>query len=84
MDNYKFIGFTAAILTTLSFLPQAIKTIKTRNTKDLSLTMYSIFSIGVMLWFIYGIFINDLPVIIANAVTLVFALVILLYKIKYK
>ncbi len=78
------IGFLAAIFTTSSFLPQAIKTIRTKNTKDLSLFMYLIFSAGVTLWLVYGIVISDYPVIIANAVTLVFALIILGYKVKYK
>lgn len=78
------IGFIAAIFTTSAFLPQALKTIKSKNTKDISLAMYLIFSIGVLLWLIYGIIINDLPVIIANAITLVFAIIILIYKIRYK
>jgi MtN3 and saliva related transmembrane protein len=84
MIDYKVLGFLAAIFTTSSFLPQAIKTIKTKNTQGISLFMYAIFSLGVLLWLIYGFVINDLPVIIANAITLVFAIVILIYKIKYK
>lgn len=84
MLNFKILGFLAALFTTSAFIPQAIKTIKTKNTKDLSLVMYLIFSLGVFLWLIYGIKINDLPVIIANGTTLVFAIIILVYKIKYK
>lgn len=84
MNVTSLVGFTAALFTTSSFLPQAIKTIRTKNTKDLSLVMYIIFSAGVALWLIYGIIISDFPVIIANSVTLVFALIILIYKLKYK
>lgn len=77
-------GYIAAVLTTVSFIPQAIKTIRTRNTQGISLVMYIMFSTGVLLWFLYGIFINDIPVIVANAVTLFFAVIILFYKIIYK
>ncbi|MGL5153249.1 MAG: SemiSWEET transporter [Clostridium sp.] len=78
------IGFLAAMLTTFSFLPQAIKVIKTKDTSGISLVMYSMFVLGVLLWAIYGIVSNDLPLIIANTVTFIFAGVVLFYKIKYK
>ncbi|MBE0649737.1 MAG: SemiSWEET transporter [Bacteroidales bacterium] len=78
------IGYLAAILTTASFVPQAIKTIRTRNTQGISLIMYIMFSTGVLFWFIYGIVIKDIPVIVANAVTLCFAAIILVYKILYR
>jgi MtN3 and saliva related transmembrane protein len=84
MTTTSIIGFIAALLTTASFLPQAFKTIRSKNTQGLSLFMYVIFSSGVFLWLVYGIRIGDMPVIIANAVTLVFALIILGYKIRYK
>ncbi len=84
METITLLGLLAAVFTTSSFIPQAIKTIRTKNTKDLSLTMYAVFSTGVLLWLIYGLFINDVPVIIANAITMVFALIILSYKIRYK
>lgn len=77
------IGLLAGALTTIAFLPQAIKTWKTKSAKDISLGMYLIFTTGVMLWLIYGILISDLPVILANAVTLVFALSILYFKLTY-
>jgi len=79
----KIIGLAAAGCTTLSFLPQAIKTIKTKQTEDLSLGMYSFFTLGVSLWLTYGIIIKDLPVILANSITLVFTLIILIMKIIY-
>ena len=85
MENIiDIIGYFAAILTTLSFLPQAIKTIKTKDTSVISLIMYSIFTIGVLGWLIYGFIKNDIPIFIANLVTLSLAGVILSLKIKYK
>jgi MtN3 and saliva related transmembrane protein len=78
------IGLLAACCTTIAFLPQAIKAIRTKHTRDLSLVMYSLFTSGVLLWLIYGILRNDCPVIIANAVTLLFAATILFLKIRYK
>ena len=80
----KYIGFFAAFCTTIAFLPQAIKIYKYKSTKDISLYMFLIFTIGVFSWLIYGLIINDLPVILANAVTLILSLFILIYKIKYK
>jgi MtN3 and saliva related transmembrane protein len=78
----EIIGYMAASLTTLSFLPQAIKVIKTRDTKSISLIMYILFSIGVALWLLYGILLHNLPILIANAVTLALALVILYFKLS--
>jgi len=80
----KYIGFFAAFCTTIAFLPQAIKVYKSKSTKDISLYMFLIFTIGVLSWLIYGIIISDLPLIFANAVTLILSFFILIYKIKYK
>lgn len=80
----QLIGYLAAILTTVSFVPQALKTIRTKNTQGISLIMYIMFSIGVFCWLIYGIANKDIPIIIANGVTLCFAVTILFYKIRYK
>lgn len=82
-DFIPYFGYLAAILTTLSFLPQAIKTIKEKNTEGISLIMYSMFTAGVLFWLMYGLFINDLPIIVANMVTLILAVSILFLKIKY-
>tara|TARA_B100001063_G_C16332176_1_gene342671 strand:+ start:234 stop:494 length:261 start_codon:yes stop_codon:yes gene_type:complete len=79
-----YIGFFAAFCTTIAFLPQAIKVYKSKSTKDISLYMFLIFTIGVLSWLIYGLIINDLPVILANAVTLILSFFILIYKIRYK
>jgi MtN3 and saliva related transmembrane protein len=76
-------GYVAAILTTLSFLPQAIKTIKEKNTEGISLVMYSLFTSGVLLWLVYGLFVKDTPIIVANAITFILAVIILALKIKY-
>ena len=84
MSIITIIGLAAAISTTSSFLPQAVETIRKKNTSGISLGMYSIFSFGTLLWLIYGIMDNDLPIIIANGITLIFACIILGYKIKYK
>jgi MtN3 and saliva related transmembrane protein len=84
MKLVTLIGLAAAALTTLSFLPQALKVIRTKHTKDLSLSMYAIFTTGILLWLIYGIMSNDLPIISANVITIVLAAIILGMKIKYK
>lgn len=77
------VGLIAAFCTTISFIPQAVKIIRTKNTKSISLSMYILFTTGVALWLIYGVFIRDIPVIIANGITLVFAGSILYFKLKY-
>lgn len=77
------LGFVAGFLTTLAFLPQVIKVIKTKKTEDISLVMYIIFTVGVALWLVYGIMLLSLPIIIANSLTLVLASIILVMKIIY-
>jgi MtN3 and saliva related transmembrane protein len=76
------VSYVAAFLTTISFLPQAIKTIKTRDTKDLSLITYIMFVIGTTIWTIYGFLDNEYAVFFANIVTTFFACIILFYKAK--
>ena len=78
------LGFLAAFCTTVSFVPQAIRIIKTKQTKDISLSMYSIFNIGILLWLLYGIVIVSWPVILANALTFLLTIIILYLKIRYK
>jgi len=84
MNFVIFIGLIAALLTTISFLPQIIKTLKTKKTDDISLFMYILLSTGVFLWVVYGLITNDLPVILANAITFLFTLIMLVFKIKKK
>lgn len=76
------IGSFAALFTTIAFIPQVIKVHKTKHTKDISIGMFLLMNAGLVLWLIYGIIIYSHPVIIANAVTLVFAIYILFMKIK--
>lgn len=76
------LGIFAAVLTTLSFLPQVIQVIKTKDTKSISLGMYSMFVVGIIFWTIYGFLLRDKPILIANLITFCLAFVILIYKIK--
>lgn len=74
-------GSFAALLTTVAFLPQAYKSYKTRDLSGISLPMYSILTLGVALWMIYGILIGDWPLIVSNSITLCSSIVILILKI---
>lgn len=78
------VGGIAACLTTLSFVPQALKVIKTKDTSGISLGMYIMSVVGVFLWAIHGLRINDLALITANSITFFLSLTILICKIKYK
>lgn len=83
--NYvEIIGFLAAFCTTIAFLPQAIKVYKSKSAKDLSLGMFALFTTGIVLWLIYGIFIQNAPMIAANAITFLLAAFILIFKIRFK
>jgi len=77
---FNYIGLMAAALTTFSFLPQAIKVIKTRDTSSLSFGMYVMFTLGVALWLVYGLALRDIALISANFITFIFAFVILMVK----
>jgi MtN3 and saliva related transmembrane protein len=82
VDWAQALGFLAAVLTTVSFVPQVIYCWKTRDTRSISLGMYACFSLGVLLWLIYGLLVAQWPVVFANAITLVLALSILYLKIR--
>ncbi|MCX7100693.1 MAG: SemiSWEET transporter [Methylobacter sp.] len=82
INTPEIIGYLAATLTTSSFLPQAILTIKTRDTESLSLGMYSSFTLGVLCWLIYGLYLNDKAIIFSNAITLLLSASILYFKIR--
>ena len=79
-----YLGYAAATLTTLSFVPQAVKIIRSRDTHGISIEMYSAFTFGILLWLVYGIGKRDLAIIAANAVTLSLASVILFFTVKYR
>ena len=81
MSNIEILGYISAFLTTFSFLPQTIQVLKTRNTSSLSLAMYSIFTIGVGFWLMYGIIKGDSAIIIANFITFGLSATILSMKI---
>jgi MtN3 and saliva related transmembrane protein len=76
-------GYAAAALTTVSFLPQAVKTIRSRDTSGISLLMYVVFTIGIGFWFCYGIVLHSWPMIVANAITFVLAATILALKLRH-
>ena|ERR1700744_1093555 len=84
LDLTEVTGLLAAFGTTISFLPQAVKTIRTKDTSGISLSMYALFTAGTLLWLVYGLMSGSLPVTIANAVTFIFASIILAYKVIYK
>ena len=84
ISSVTIIGLLAGTLTTIAFLPQVIKTWKTKSTKDISLGMFLTFCTGVLLWIIYGTLVKDIPVVIANIATLSLASTILWFKLKYK
>ena len=81
--NIEFFGYFAAILTTAAFLPQLIKTLKTKKAEDVSLITLIMFICGVVSWIIYGYKISSSPILIANIITFVLNLLILISKISY-
>ena len=84
MDTITIIGLIAALFTTVSLFPQLMRIWRTKSAKDISTGMFSLFCGGVFLWFVYGVFVNDYPIIIANSLAFVQAAVILFFKAKYK
>jgi MtN3 and saliva related transmembrane protein len=83
MIDSEAVGYAAATLTTISFIPQAWLSWKTRRTAGLSLGMYATFTLGVALWLAYGLLVGAWPVILANAITLVLALFILALRLRF-
>lgn len=84
MNNIEILGLIAATLTTVAFVPQVYKAWKHRSTQDISLAMYIVLSAGLILWLVYGISIESLPVVLANAITLLLVLSMVLLKLKHK
>ncbi len=83
MSGLTVLGLVAACCTTFAFLPQVIKTWRTRSTKDISLGMFLVLVTGIVLWLVYGLLRPDMPLVAANAVTLLFASVILYFKLRH-
>ena len=84
MDTTILIGYMAGTLTTISFLPQVIRSWKTKSTHDISFAMLSLFGLGMLLWATYGFWIESPPIILANVITFGLIIVLLAMKIKYK
>ena len=84
MDFITILGLVAGTLTTVAFLPQLLKIWQTKSSKDISFNTLIIFNTGIFLWMIYGIYLNALPIILANLFTLIFNMIIVWLKIKYK
>ncbi|MGB5555956.1 MAG: SemiSWEET transporter [Flavobacteriaceae bacterium] len=84
MNYIEILGFVAATITTAGFIPQVVKIWKEKSTKDISMNMYLLLTLGLLLWLIYGIAIQSLPVILANGITLLLVLSIVVLKLKFK
>ncbi len=84
IEPISFVGFAAGFISMFCFLPQVIKTWKSKRTKDISLAMYAILCSGVFLWLVYGLLIRDLPVISTNIFVLMLTSAMLFFKLKYK
>jgi MtN3 and saliva related transmembrane protein len=83
MANMEWAGYLAAAMTTLAFVPQAFKTIRTKDTRSISLGMYVVFTIGIAFWLVYGIALNSMPMILSNIVTFALSATILAMKLKH-
>ena len=84
VDGVSILGFVAGGMTTFAFLPQVLKAARTKSTHDISLGMVSLTSTGIFLWFIYGICLQSLPIILPNFISFVLTSTLLTLKIKYR
>jgi MtN3 and saliva related transmembrane protein len=84
LDLRDVVGYSAAILTTVAFVPQALKSWQTRDLSGVSLPMYSLFTLGVALWLAYGIILGEWPIIVANTITLALSGAVLALKVIHK
>jgi len=84
MNPITIVGLIAAAFTTIALLPQLMKVWKTKSTRDISTGMFMLYSSGLLLWFVYGVYIKDVPIILANSLAFIQALIILMFKAKYK
>ena len=81
--DMEWAGYLAAVMTTLAFVPQAVKTIRSKDTRSISLGMYVVFTIGIAFWLVYGIALDSMPMILSNIVTFVLSATILTMKLKH-
>jgi MtN3 and saliva related transmembrane protein len=77
-----YLGYLAAFCTTVAFIPQAVKVYKSKHTKDISLGMFSLLNLGFILWLWYGVLIISYPIILANSITIIFAIYIFITKLR--
>ena len=84
MNGITFLGLIAGTLTTISFLPQVVKTWKTRSARDFSLITLVVLETGIVVWVAYGFFIDSLPIVLFNLMTFVLVAVLLVFKVRYK
>jgi len=84
MEPATLLGFAAGTLTTAAFVPQVLKTWRTRSTEDISLGMFAVFAMGVSLWLVYGIYVDSLPIVLANGITLALAGAMVVFKLRFK
>jgi len=84
MESIEIIGLVAASMTTAAFVPQVFKVLKAKSTKDISLSMYLVMFTGVVLWLLYGLHHNSVPIIFANSITALLTFSVIILKIKYK
>lgn len=84
MDSTTLLGLVGGTLTTSSFVPQVLKAVKTKSTKDVSLGMFALLSAGIFIWIVYGFMIDSLPVILTNIISFIFSTIILVYKIIHR
>jgi MtN3 and saliva related transmembrane protein len=83
MDLPNILGMAAGALTTASFVPQVLKTYRSKSAKDVSFWMFAVLGTGVFLWIIFGLFTRSIPVILANSCTFILVLIMVILKIKY-
>jgi len=83
MNLTTIVGYAAGTLTTIAFVPQLLKVWRTKSTEDISLLMFLIFTSGVVMWLIYGVLLDEAPIVVTNTVTLGLASAILWLKLKY-
>jgi MtN3 and saliva related transmembrane protein len=83
MNSVTILGFVAAACTTASFVPQVMHSLRTRDTRGISLGMYAVFTAGIALWLVYGALLGDWPIIVANSVTLALCIAVLSLKLRH-
>jgi MtN3 and saliva related transmembrane protein len=84
IDNVSALGFVAGALTTFAFFAQVLKTLRTKSTRDISLAMVTLTSTGIFLWFIYGLYVGSMPIIVVNLISFILTLALVVLKLKYR